>query len=48
MTKEKYEAPELEILFFECEDVITTSPGGTQTPWQPASQGYTNSGFNLF
>ncbi len=30
MQKEQYEAPEMEIVVFETEDVITTSPGGNQ------------------
>lgn len=31
MEKEKYEAPELEVIRFEQEDVITLSNGGTGT-----------------
>ena len=30
---EKYEEPKVEIIFFETEDVITTSE--TTTPWMP-------------
>ena len=30
MEKEQYTAPEMEIVEFESEDVITTSPGNTE------------------
>lgn len=31
MKKEKYIVPEMEIVMFESEDIITTSPGGNST-----------------
>ncbi len=33
--KERYETPEMEIVEFETEDVITTSGGGIDTPFEP-------------
>ncbi len=28
MKKETYETPEMEIVYFTCEDIVTASPGG--------------------
>lgn len=33
--KEIYETPEMEVVEFETEDVITTSGGGIDTPFEP-------------
>lgn len=33
--KERYETPEMEIVEFETEDVITTSGGEIDTPFEP-------------
>ena len=35
MDKEKYKSPEMEIVEFEAEDVITTSVGGDELPIIP-------------
>ena len=41
--KEKYTAPEMEIVEFEVEDVITTSGGDNNTPELPFIQDGENS-----
>ena len=48
--RKKYEAPEIEVVEFECEDVIRTSPEEGETPTTPTNQssGFGFSGFNLY
>ena len=49
--KRKYEAPEIEIMEFECEDVITTSGKITdenELPDTNSLSGFGFSGFNLY
>lgn len=43
----KYEMPEFEVIYFEAEDVIRTSPGGPVNPL-PIDESSTGSMFNLF
>ena len=40
--KDKYESPTIEVICYECEDIITTS-GGTQLPYRSVT-----SSFNLY
>lgn len=43
---QKYETPEAEVILFEADDVITTSPGGIDT--ENDNIGISGSMFNLF
>ena len=45
--KKKYEAPEIEVVEFDCEDVIRTS-GPTSGEDETTPLGFGMSGFNLY
>ena len=40
-SKKAYEAPEVEVILFDSEDIIRTSGSDTTTPTQPANNGLT-------